>query len=102
MTPWQWVGTILVWLGVLFFASTAIGLLRFPDTLCRLHAIAKADNPGLGCVVVGLALLQDNPLDAGKLVLVWGVALFASATSAFGLARRIRRARASGGQEQTS
>jgi multicomponent Na+:H+ antiporter subunit G len=91
MSPVEWVGSILVWLGVLFFASTAVGMLRFPDTLCRLHALAKADNPGLGCIVAGLALLASDPLSAGKLILVWAIALFASATSAYALARRIRR-----------
>jgi multicomponent Na+:H+ antiporter subunit G len=91
MSPRETIGILLIWTGVLFFSTTALAILRFPDTLCRLHALAKADNPGLGCVVAGLALLQPDPLVAGKLVMVWAIALFASATSAFGLARRIRR-----------
>ena len=91
MSVLEWVGMTIVWVGVMFFATTAVGLLRFPDTLSRLHALAKADNPGLGCVVLGLALMQPDPLSAAKLIFVWAVALFASATSAYGLARRIRR-----------
>src|SRR6516164_3951430 len=40
--------------GALFFLAGTIGLLRFPDTLTRLHALTKADNLGLG--LVGLAV----------------------------------------------
>ena len=41
-----------------------VGLLRFPDTLTRLHALTKADNLGLGLVVVGL-LPQTGSLRDG-------------------------------------
>ena len=40
--------------GALFFLAGTIGLLRFPDTLTRLHALTKADNLGLVLVVLGL------------------------------------------------
>lgn len=54
---------------VLFLAGT-LGLLRFPDTLTRLHALTKVDNLGLGLVVLGL-LPQFGWLAAAKLVAVW-------------------------------
>jgi multicomponent Na+:H+ antiporter subunit G len=40
--------------GAFFFLAGTVGLLRFPDTLTRLHALTKADNVGLGLVVLGL------------------------------------------------
>ena len=40
--------------GAFFFLAGMVGLLRFPDTLTRLHALTKADNLGLGLVVLGL------------------------------------------------
>ena len=40
--------------GAFFFLSGTVGLLRFPDPLTRLHALTKADNLGLGLVVLGL------------------------------------------------
>ena len=40
--------------GFIFFLAGTVGLLRFPDTLTRLHALTKADNLGLGLVVLGL------------------------------------------------
>jgi multicomponent Na+:H+ antiporter subunit G len=48
--------------GALFFMAGTVGLLRFPDTLTRLHALTKADNLGLGLVVLGLLPRVDGPL----------------------------------------
>lgn len=77
--------------GLFFFIASAIGLLRFPDTLCRMHALAKADNLALGCIVLGVIFRQSAPLTIAKLVLIWGVTLLSSATGGFLLAQRIRR-----------
>lgn len=76
--------------GVFFFAGT-VGLLRFPDVYTRLHALAKADNLGLGFVVLGLLLQAPTPATALKLVLLWLLALAASATIGFLIARRARQ-----------
>src|SRR5499426_613844 len=51
--------------GVFFFLAGSIGLLRFPDALSRLHALTKADNVGLGLVMLGL-LPRAGGLLAGK------------------------------------
>ena len=57
----------------------------------RLHALAKADNLGLGFVLLGLAL-QAESLAAGlKLLLIWPLALGASAGVSFAIARRADR-----------
>ena len=40
--------------GLLFFVAGSIGLLRFPDTVSRLHALTKADTLGLGLVIAGV------------------------------------------------
>lgn len=66
--------------GVFFFYAGSVGLLRFPDTLTRLHAITKADNLGLGLVVIGL-LPQAGSLRAGlELICVWLLVLLSGAT----------------------
>jgi multicomponent Na+:H+ antiporter subunit G len=57
--------------GTFFFLAGTIGLLRFPDTLTRLHALTKADNVGLGLVVFGLLPLVQWPFGALKLISVW-------------------------------
>ncbi len=79
---------VLLILGSAFFLAGTVGLLRFPDVYTRLHALAKADNLGLGFIVLGL-LLQAPGVAAGlKLILVWLLALAASATLSYLIARR--------------
>ena len=70
---------IAVSTGVFFFLAGSIGLLRFPDALSRLHALTKADNVGLGLVMIGLLPRTDGLLAALKLVVVWLLVLLASA-----------------------
>jgi multicomponent Na+:H+ antiporter subunit G len=67
--------------GAFFFLAGTVGLLRFPDPFTRLHALTKADNLGLGLVVLGL-LPRVRSLSWGfKLVLIWGLALLAGAVA---------------------
>jgi multicomponent Na+:H+ antiporter subunit G len=77
--------------GGFFFLAGTVGLLRFPDALTRLHALTKADNLGLGLVVLGLLPRADGALGALKLVLVWLLVLAAGATVAQLIARVARR-----------
>ena len=77
--------------GLVFFMAGSIGLLRLPDLYSRLHALTKADNLGLGLLVVGLALYNQDLQLAGKFFLVWLAALAASAASAHLIARHARR-----------
>jgi multicomponent Na+:H+ antiporter subunit G len=65
--------------GLVFFAAGTAGLLRFPDVFARLHALTKADNLGLGLVVLGLALRADSWLSVARLGLIWLLVLAASA-----------------------
>ena len=71
---------VAVMAGAFFFLAGTVGLLRFPDPLTRLHALTKADNLGLGLVVLGLLPQTDRPLDTIKLVTIWLFALLAGAT----------------------
>jgi multicomponent Na+:H+ antiporter subunit G len=57
--------------GAFFFMAGTVALLRFPDTLTRLHALTKADNLGLGLIVLGLLPRADGLLGALKLISVW-------------------------------
>ena len=77
-------------LGVLFFLAGTVGLLRFPDTLTRLHALTKADNLGLGLVVLGLLPQVSSPLGWLGLVAVWLLSLLSGATVGQLLARAVR------------
>jgi multicomponent Na+:H+ antiporter subunit G len=77
--------------GGFFFLAGTVGLLRFPDALTRLHALTKADNLGLGLVVLGLAPRADGALSALKLIVVWLLVLLAGATVSQLIARVARR-----------
>jgi multicomponent Na+:H+ antiporter subunit G len=78
--------------GAFFFLAGTVGLLRFPDVFTHLHALSKADNLGLGLVVLGL-LPQANGLLAGlKLVAIWLLALLVGAVVSQLIARAARRA----------
>ncbi|MDZ4271002.1 MAG: monovalent cation/H(+) antiporter subunit G [Mycobacterium sp.] len=80
---------VFVSAGCLMYTLGTVGLLRFPDTRSRLHALTKADNLGLGLLVVGLAIASGSAAVSGLLVLVWLLALAASATAAGLLARDV-------------
>jgi multicomponent Na+:H+ antiporter subunit G len=73
--------------GALFFTAGTVGVLRFPDTASRLHALTKADNVGLGLLMGGLAT-QSNGAVAAKLALIWVLVLLSSTTTAQLLAAR--------------
>ena len=57
--------------GAFFFLAGTVGLLRFPDSLTRLHALTKVDNLGLGLVVLGLLPQANGLFSALKLVSIW-------------------------------
>ena len=82
---------LLVAAGAVFFLAGTVGLLRFPDPLSRLHALTKADNLGLGLVVLGLLPQADGVLAALKLIAVWLLAQLAGATVSQMIARNMRR-----------
>jgi multicomponent Na+:H+ antiporter subunit G len=77
--------------GAFFFLAGTVGLLRFPDTLTRLHALTKADNLGLGFVVLGLLPQAGNLREGLKLISIWMFALLAGATVSQLIARTVRR-----------
>ncbi len=78
--------------GVFFLIAGTVGLLRFPDSLSRLHALTKADNLGLGLVVLGLVPQATGPFGAFKLIAVWLLAQRAGATVSKLRARAARTA----------
>ena len=81
---------IAVSVGAFFFLAGTVGLLRFPDALTRLHALTKADNLGLGLIVLGLLPRTDGLLGASKLIVVWLLVQLSSAMVAQLIARVAR------------
>jgi multicomponent Na+:H+ antiporter subunit G len=78
----------LIAVGVLFFVSGTVGLFRFPDLYTRLHALTKADNAGLGCIVLALSLRASSVQEVVVLFIVWSLVLVSGATACQLVARR--------------
>ena len=91
MSMIDWIAAASIVVGLLFFLGGTVGLLRFPDVYTRLHALTKADNVGLGLVVLGLALHGGAWLPAVKLLFVWLLVLVASTTACHLIARAARQ-----------
>jgi multicomponent Na+:H+ antiporter subunit G len=83
MTTSEWFSLIFCGAGLFFFLAGTVGLIRFPDMLSRLHALTKADNLGLGLIIIGLIPQVSSLLDLFKLVLVWGLVIFSSAACTY-------------------
>lgn len=83
----EWTGIALMTGGLFFFATGSLGLLRFPDTYTRLHAVTKADNVGLGLLITGLIMHTTEWQNIGLLLLIWMLVMASGATSAQLLAR---------------
>lgn len=86
MTWWEYLttyaGLTFVVVGVAFFTAGTIGLVRFPDIRNQLHAVTKADNLGLGLVLLGCGVLIGSWTTGLVLLLTWLMALGASSVSA--------------------
>lgn len=84
---------IAVGAGLFFFLAGTVGLLRFPDALSRLHALTKADNLGLGLIVLGLMPHAGGALGALKLLVIWLLVLFTGAVASQMIARLVQGGR---------
>jgi multicomponent Na+:H+ antiporter subunit G len=58
-------------------------MVRFPDIFSRLHALTKADNLGLGLIVIGLLPQMTSWVYVGQLLLIWIIAIKAGAVSSY-------------------
>jgi multicomponent Na+:H+ antiporter subunit G len=82
---------IAVTAGLVFFLAGTVGLLRFPDALTRLHALTKADNLGLGLIVLGLLPQCPDITSALKLIAIWVLVQFAGTSASQLIAQFVRR-----------
>jgi multicomponent Na+:H+ antiporter subunit G len=89
VTILEWVSAGLMGVAAVFFLAGTVGILRFPDTHSRLHALTKADNLGLGILVAGLILQAESAGIALKLLLAWILALIASAAASYLIATTV-------------
>ena len=81
MSAKDYIVVALLAAGMFFFAAGSLGVLRFPDVYTRLHALTKADNLGLGFVIIALAVHAGTAAVTAKLALIWVLVLVAGATA---------------------
>lgn len=72
------ISSILFLTGATFAVTSALGIIRFPDTLTRMHAATKPQTMGLLLLLAGAILRMYDSVDVWMLVLA---GLFAMLTA---------------------
>ncbi|SDD56877.1 monovalent cation/H(+) antiporter subunit G [Rhodococcus tukisamuensis] len=67
---WDVLAATAILLGALLAMTAAVGIVRFPDTLSRMHAAAKPQVVGMVLVLVGAVIRLRGNVDIWMLVLV--------------------------------
>ncbi|MBP3088453.1 cation:proton antiporter [Corynebacterium sp. sy017] len=85
-----------IFLGAIFVLSAAVGLVRFKDSLSRVHAITKPQTLGLVLTVIGallrlLSVPEVHRSDMGVLVLLVFFTLITSPITGQRVGRLVRR-----------
>jgi multicomponent Na+:H+ antiporter subunit G len=62
-------GSAIALAGTALTALAALGVVRFPDVLARMHALTKASTVGVVLVLLGGAVTLDHPNDVTTLLL---------------------------------
>ncbi|MFG1790203.1 monovalent cation/H(+) antiporter subunit G [Nocardia sp. NPDC049149] len=70
MNPWPWISGTLMLSGATLALTAAIAIVRFPDTLTRMHAATKPQVVGLILVLQGAAIELFGHGNVWALVLV--------------------------------
>jgi multicomponent Na+:H+ antiporter subunit G len=72
------IGELLALIGATLVLLSAIGVMRFPDALARLHALAKASTLGVLLLIAGAAANLHDLNDVTSAVLAGVLHLLAS------------------------
>lgn len=74
------VAGLLITVGAFFTLVGSIGLIRFPDVLCRMHATTKTTTLGACSIFLAAALKYGNsPIGLKSILAVWFLLLTAPA-----------------------
>jgi multicomponent Na+:H+ antiporter subunit G len=78
-------------LGFFFFVAATVGLLRFPDFFCRLHATGKGDTMAVLLSLVGLSIYEGISLTGLKIIFIAVFMFLAQPTATHAIARAAMR-----------
>ncbi len=77
--------------GFFFFFAATIGLLRFPDFFCRLHATGKGDTLAVLLSLIGLSIYEGFSLTSLKIMFIAVFMFLAQPTSTHAISRAAMR-----------
>ena len=77
--------------GFFFFAAATIGLLRFPDFFCRLHATGKGDTLAVLLSLIGLSVYEGLSLTSLKILFIAVFMFLAQPTCTHAISRAAMR-----------
>jgi len=77
--------------GFFFFVAATVGLLRFPDFFCRLHATGKGDTMAVLLSLVGLSIHEGFSLTGLKIIFIAVFMFLAQPTSTHAISRAALR-----------
>ena len=77
--------------GFFFFLAATVGLLRFPDFYCRLHATGKGDTLAVLLSLIGLSIYEGFSLTSLKILFIAVFMFLAQPTSTHAISRAAMR-----------
>ena len=86
-------GPVLALVGAALTLLSAIGVVRFPDAMARMHALTKASTVGVVLALLGGAVTLDHPNDVTTLLLAAALQLLTLPVAANLMSRSTYRAR---------
>ena len=91
MNIYQAVSIPLLLGGFFFFVAATVGLLRFPDFFCRLHATGKGDTLAVLLSLIGLSIYEGFSLTSLKILFIAVFMFLAQPTSTHAISRAAMR-----------
>jgi multicomponent Na+:H+ antiporter subunit G len=77
--------------GFFFFFAATVGLLRFPDFYCRLHATGKGDTLAVLLSLIGLSIYEGFSITSLKIIFIAVFMFLAQPTSTHAISRAAMR-----------
>lgn len=87
----QGVSIVFLLGGFFFFFAATVGLLRFPDFFCRLHATGKGDTLAVLLSLIGLSIYEGFSLTSLKIIFVAVFMFLAQPTATHAISRAAMR-----------
>jgi multicomponent Na+:H+ antiporter subunit G len=91
MNIYQAVSILFLLGGFFFFVAATVGLLRFPDFFCRLHATGKGDTLAVLLSLIGLSIYEGFSLTSLKILFIAVFMFLAQPTSTHAISRAAMR-----------